>query len=487
MFEVRFPTRSPDTLAPVIGEEGVQRLVEMGAHIRAQLNGRRVVSINSTAAGGGVAEMLPALLAYTSGVGIDSRWLVLEGDPGFFDITKRLHNRVHGEPGDYGPLGQAERDVLISTIRRNEADAMRLLEPGDVILIHDPQPAALAKLLSPAEHPLVWRCHIGADEDNAYTEQAWEFLRPFLEPYIDEYVFTRRAYAPAWVPNERLHVIKPSLDPFSAKNLELDPATVLSTLQHIGILSGNPEQTPYFVRSDGSPGEVTRVAGIVRDGPIPSPDTPMVVQVSRWDPLKDMAGVMEAFVGEPRTSHAHLVLAGPDVSSVTDDPEGQQVLADVIMLWRRLSHDVRSRVSIVCLPMDDPEENATMVNALQRHAAIVVQKSLKEGFGLTVTEAMYKGRPIVASAVGGIVDQIRDEVDGLLVHDPTDLRAAGTAMGVLLRDQIEADRLGRRAKATAVADFLPDTSLSQWAQTLDLTLASAQEREGGRIPNRLRH
>jgi trehalose synthase len=202
----------------------------------------------------------------------------------------------------------------------------------------------------------------------------------------------------------------------------------------------------------------------------------MIVQVSRWDPLKDMAGVMRAFASEPRTQHAALVLAGPDVTSVTDDPEGQQVLADVTEQLRRLPHDVRSRISIVSLPMDDPEENATMVNALQRHATVIVQKSLKEGFGLTVTEAMFKGRPVIASAVGGIVDQIRDGVDGLLIADATDTRAAGAAMGVLLRDHFEADRLGREGHKVVVEEFLADSSLALWARTLEAIMSHPRRR-----------
>lgn len=365
---------------------------------------------------------------------------------------------------------------MIAAVAKNEADAGRLLEPGDVVLIHDPQPTPLAAWLSARAVPLIWRCHIGFDHSNQYTEQAWEFLRPLIEPYIDEYVFTRREYSPTWVPSGRLNIIRPALDPFASKNIELDEPTVLATLQHIGILAGSPDRVPVFTRPAGSSGRVTRTARIVRDGPAPSMTTPLVVQVSRWDPLKDMAGVMHAFAHEPGCNDACLVLAGPDVESVSDDPEGKQTLTEVTEQWRTLPEEVRSRISIVCLPMDDPEENAIMVNALQRHAAVVVQKSLKEGFGLTVTEAMYKGRPIVASAVGGIADQIRDGIDGLLIEDPHDLRATGEAIASLLDDRVRAEEMGREANKTVIANFLPDTSLSDWARTLSAALASANER-----------
>ncbi len=175
---------------------------------------------------------------------------------------------------------------------------------------------------------------------------------------------------------------------------------------------------------------------------------------------------MKGFAEEPGTKHACLVLAGPDVSSVTDDPEGQQVLAQVIEQWRQLPVEARARILIACLPMDDAEENALMVNALQRHAAIVVQKSLKEGFGLTVTEAMLKGRPVVASAVGGIVDQIHDGLDGVLVHDPRDTKELGRALADLLADPAKSEQIGVAAREAVISNFLPDTSLALWAATL---------------------
>lgn len=479
MFEVRFPTRSPKVLIPVIGEDRVRELERIGELTREKLSGRRVVSINSTASGGGVAEMLPVLLAYVSGVGVDGRWLVVEGSPAFFEITKRLHNHLHGSPGDGGPLGPEERAVFDEVGRENESHLRRLLEPGDTVLLHDPQPAPLAAWLSSRNVPLAWRCHIGIDDRNEYTEKGWEFLRPMLEPYADSYVFTRREYAPDWVPADRLHVIRPSLDPFAPKNVDLDPSTVLSVLQFVGILSGGDGGAPEFHRSDGSSARMSNGADIVRRGAAPAPDVPMVVQISRWDELKDMAGVMRAFLDDPGTRDACLVLAGPDVSSVSDDPEGQKVLADVIALWKAQPDHDQERVQIVCLPMDDPEENATMVNALQRHASVVVQKSLQEGFGLTVAEAMLKARPVVASAVGGIVDQIDDGISGSLVWNPRDTREAGAAIVALLADPVRAERIGQAARETVIDKFLPDTSLSEWAKVLDDAISGARARELG--------
>jgi len=193
----------------------------------------------------------------------------------------------------------------------------------------------------------------------------------------------------------------------------------------------------------------------------------MVVQVSRWDVMKDMGGVMQAF-GEHIDSgrNADLVLAGPVVTAVADDPEGGQVLQDCWNQWRQLPHAVRSRVQLACLPMHDLEENAVIVNALQRHAAVVAQKSVAEGFGLTAAEAMLKGTPVVASAVGGLVDQVVDGESGLLVQDPYDLEEFGTAVCRILDDDDLRLRLGEGARRRAVETHLGDTHLRRWAEVI---------------------
>jgi trehalose synthase len=183
--------------------------------------------------------------------------------------------------------------------------------------------------------------------------------------------------------------------------------------------------------------------------------------------MKDMPGVMNGFALHVDPSlGAHLVLAGPAVTGVADDPEAAEVLDECMELWLTLPHSVRSRVHLACTPMADPDEAATIVNALQRHAAVVVQKSVAEGFGLTVAEAMWKARPIVASAVGGIVDQIVSGEHGLLVPDPSNLAAFGAAIETLLRDRTEAARFGANARARAGAEFLGDRHLEQYGQLL---------------------
>jgi trehalose synthase len=313
----------------------------------------------------------------------------------------------------------------------------------------------------------VWRSHVGVDTPNAEVEQAWAFLRPYVDE-VDAYVFSRREFAPPWVDVDRLHVIAPSIDPFSAKNYEMPPTEAIRVLRYVGLLAGDehPPPTP-FVRRDGSQVRVDRHADILQTGPPPPSDIPLVVQASRWDRLKDMQGVMAGFADHiDGAGDAHLVLAGPSVSGVADDPESAQVLDECGAAWRRLPHAQRTRIHLACTPMRDPDEVAAIVNALQRHAAVVVQKSLAEGFGLTVAEAMWKGRPIVASGLGGIADQIVDGEHGLLLDDPSDLAAFGSATRRLLDDPDLAAQLGVNARRRALEQFLPDRHFEQWAALL---------------------
>jgi len=454
-------------LEPLIGPDRTARYEAVAEATESLMRGRSVLNVNSTATGGGVAEMLQTLLAYGRGAGLDIRWLVIRGDPEFFEITKRIHNGLYGSPGDGGDLGEAERRHYERTLRTNADELRALVRPSDVVLIHDPQPAGLAAAIATAGAKVVWRCHVGADEPNEWTERSWSFLRPYLDG-VDAFVFSRRAFAPSWADDSRLHVIPPSIDPFSAKNEPISQRNVRLILGYTGLIGGDGA-TPSvpFARRDGSPGRINRRADILQTGPPPPADAPIVVQVSRWDHQKDMQGVMDGFAEHVDPSlEAHLLLAGPAVTGVADDPEAAEVLEECTERWRALPHAARSRIHLACTPMADPDEAAAIVNALQRHAAVVVQKSIAEGFGLTVAEAMWKARPIVASAVGGIGDQIMSGAHGLLVSDPRDLASFGTAVETLLRDRTEAARLGANARARANAEFLGDRHLEQYGRLL---------------------
>lgn len=452
-------------LEPLIGEQRMAQYLAAAVETQRLLAGRSVINVNSTAAGGGVAELLQSLLAYARGAGVDARWLVLDGDPEFFAITKRIHNWIHGVPGDGGPLGEAERRHYERVAEHNARELRALVRPDDLVLLHDPQPAALAGPLRSQGTAVVWRCHIGSDAQNEWTARAWSFLRPYLVDVVDAIVVSRPAFAPPWADPARVHAIPPSIDPFAVKNQPMDPEHVRAALAWVGVLAGDADGPQVaFTRRDGSPGRIDRHADVLQTGPPPPPDAPLVVQVSRWDRLKDMAGVMTAFAEhvDPALG-AHLLLAGPVVTGVADDPEGGAVLRECIDLWRTLPHQARSRVHLACMPMADPDGQAAIVNALQRHATIVVQKSLGEGFGLTVSEAMWKERPVIGSAVGGIVDQIRDGQDGVLLADPHDLAACGAAIERLLRDPREAARLASSARARVTREFLGDRHLMRYA------------------------
>ncbi|HET9451368.1 MAG TPA: glycosyltransferase [Aggregicoccus sp.] len=443
---------------------------------RQSMEGRTFWNVSSTARGGGVAEMLPSLIGYGRGAGVDVRWMVIEGTPEFFHLTKRLHHALHGSAGDGSPLGREQHALYRRVLEDNEDELSAVVRPGDVVILHDPQTAGLAPAMLALGARVAWRSHIGCDLHNEDVASGWLFLRPYLLQ-VPMTVFTRQSYVPEFL-KERSTIIRPSIDVFAVKNQEMSPEAARAILAHAGLLERLPDDPiPTFVRHDGVTARVDRLADIVRLGHAPAADVPLVVQVSRWDPLKDPLGVMHGFahlVREAPALRAHLVLAGPAVTSVADDPEARGVFEGVMAAWHALPHAVRARVHLACLPMTDVEENAAMVNALQRHAAVVVQKSLEEGFGLTVTEAMWKGRPVVASAVGGIRDQITDGEHGLLVEDPHDLEAFAAVLRRPLEDPVLAERLGRAAKQRVLEEFTGVRHLTNYAGVIARLDALAQ-------------
>ena len=347
----------------------------------------------------------------------------------------------------------------------NAVELAARIRPGDVVLLHDPQTAGLAAPLADAGARVIWRCHIGVGWEDEVTRDGWEFLRPHLAA-AEACVFSRRDYVPSWVPPDKVWIIPPSIDPFSPKNQPLAADTVRAVLATLGVLDGAAPAGPAtFVRRDGSTGTVSRPAVIVGEGR-PSPDDPVLVQVSRWDRLKDMAGVMRGFADHVAPGgDGYLMLVGPSVKDVSDDPEGAAVYGECLLQWRGLSPAAQARTLLVTLPLDDIDENAAMVNALQRHATVIAQKSLAEGFGLTVAEGMWKGRPVIGSAVGGIIDQIA-EGTGILLPDPADLAAFGAAARRLLGDQDQAARMGQAAHARIREQYVGDTHLLRYAQML---------------------
>jgi trehalose synthase len=454
----------------VLDDEGFTDLRELAVRAQGLLEGRVVWCVNSTAHGGGVAEMLRSLLAYTRGAGVNTRWMVVEGTPPFFALTKRLHNALHDAPGAAAP-GEADRPAYEAVVDAAANELADLVQPGDVVILHDPQTAGMAQVLRDAGAAVIWRSHIGVDVSGAETRRAWKFLLPYVQ-VAELAVFSRPSYAWDGLDPRRVVVIPPSIDVFSPKNQAFSPRQVTAILTAIGLLE-NGAGNPVYTHEDGSPGRVARRAELVQEAPLRPADR-VVAQVSRWDRLKDPIGVLQGFVAQlDRCGGAHLVLAGPATAGVSDDPEGAEVLDEVIAAWHALPRAARARVHIASLPMDHAAENAAMVNALQSHADVIVQKSLAEGFGLTVAEAMWKGRPIVASRVGGIQDQVTDGETGLLI-DPEDLTAFGDAVVRLLADRALAQRLGAAARERVRTDFLEPRHLGQWVDVIERALSVPQ-------------
>lgn len=456
----------PERFKDAMSKERFELFAAVVGQARELFEGRAIWNINSTARGGGVAEMLRSLLAYARGAGIDARWIVIPGNDEFFRVTKRLHNQLHGAPGDGGTLGPEEHAVYDAALEPSADELAELVRPEDVVIVHDPQPAGLCRVLVGCGALVLWRCHVGLDTPNAIARGAWKFLRDYVDP-AHGYVFSRRAFVWEGLADDKITIIPPSIDAFSPKNQDLAKEAVRAILDAAAIVPDGGDAVPAFEREDGAPARVDRRAEMIEDAAVPT-DARLVVQVSRWDRLKDPLGVIRGYadVVAPVIEDAHLVVAGPSVAAVADDPEGAEVLDDARRAWAGLPPAVRRRVHLACLPMEDGEENAAIVNALQRRADVIVQKSVAEGFGLTVAEGMWKARPVVASRIGGIQDQISDGDTGVLVDDPADLGAYGRAVVGLLNDPAEAAEIGRRAQERVRNDFLGPRHLMQYVELI---------------------
>jgi trehalose synthase len=470
--EVQVTSLPPERFTDVLTADGLARFERTIARGRELLRSRTFWNVNSTARGGGVAEMLRSLIGYVRGAELDARWVVIEGDDDFFRLTKRLHNRLHGYQGDGGPLGDEERTVYERRCAANAEQLVDQVKPDDIVLLHDPQTAGMVPALVDAGVATIWRSHIGMDSPNDLAREAWRFLIPYVAP-AHAYVFSRQSFSWEGLDAARIMLIPPSIDAFSPKNETMSYTSVTAVLRAAG-LAGDHQRRPraVFERLDASIGEVQRTARLIEEQPLRL-DMPLIAQVSRWDRLKDPHGVLAGFAEHvDATAEPHLLLAGPEVSAVADDPEGAEVFAEIEAEWQGLPAPARRRVHLALLPMDDADENAVMVNALQRRADVVVQKSLAEGFGLTVAEAMWKGRPVVASAVGGIQDQIEDGHTGVLV-DAADLPGFGTRLNALLEDPYGAERIGQAAQRRVRDLFLGPRHLGQYVDLLERVLAVA--------------
>ena len=366
-----------------------------------RLSGRVIQNINSTFSGGGVAEILQRMVPLLTELGVDARWSVIKGDMPFFEVTKKIHNTLHGRPDRFT---QQDISIFNETSRKNIEEHNLV---GDIIFVHDPQPVALVERKKELGKKWIWRCHIDVSKPN---EEVWNFLQPWVLQY-DAAVFSAPAFSRS-LPI-RQFLISPSIDPLSDKNRELSQDTVDAVLAKYKI----PD------------------------------DKPIVLQVSRFDYLKDPVGVIQAFRQVKRNIACRLVLAG---GTATDDPESEKVLAEVM---ERAGNDPDIHVLLV------PTGSDIEINALQRAAAIVLQKSLKEGFALTVSEALWKEKAVVASAVGGIPLQVQNKFTGLLSHG---IEGTAYAIRQLLGNPEYAKWLGKNGKEHVRNNFLITRHLKEY-------------------------
>jgi trehalose synthase len=455
---------SLEQLQDVVKREGWEALEAALRECRGALLGRTLWMVNSTAVGGGVAEMLRSLVPYTLGAGLNVRWSVVRAGPAFFRVTKRVHNMLHGYPGDGGDLGSSARRVYERGLEPAMAWLKGRVSAGDIVVLHDPQTTGLAPALTEAGARVVLRSHVGAEHANALVRAARGFLGPYAAG-ADAMFFTRVPDPPPQLGAIRTVAIHPCIDPCSVKNRPMKETDARGLLIDAGLVEADGQlptgQQRRHRRLSG------RACDIRRTGPAPRLGVDrLVVHLARWDRLKDPIGVMEAFtITVSNVGDARLILAGPALRDVTDDPEAGAVYREVEARWNRLPRVPRAHIDLVRLSMRDREANATIVNALQREASVIVKKSLEEGFGLGVTEAMWKGRPVVASRVGGQRDQIEDGVSGVLV-DPRDLPHFGRAISEVLLDKQRAQRLGNEAHERVRACFLPDHAMAAWLKLL---------------------
>ena len=457
MHEVPIAPQHPDGFSELIEQGDLLRYRRALADAADGLEGHTWWHVNSTAEGGGVAELLHALLGYVVASGIDARWMVIEGDPAFFEVTKRIHNRLHGSPGDGGELGPRGARRLRRGAGARTGAVRRSCNgvTSSCCTTHrrsDSRPSSSPEVRTSSGSATSGstRRTISRGRHGPSCSTTPARPRPPSSP-------GRRTSWDGLDPS-RVSIIPPCIDAGSPKNVPIEHPTVEAVLAAAGVIEA-PVGDPTVRLADGSTIRVAREAVMLEEAPVPA-TAPLVVQISRWDRLKDPIGVLTGFATEvPLDTGAHLVLAGPQVDTVSDDPEGAEVLAEVSDgVAGLLPHD-RARTHLASLPVHDLTENAVVVNALQRRADVVVQKSVAEGFGLTVTEAMWKERPVVGSRLGGIAEQIEHGKSGLLV-DPADLTAFGEALSMLLRDEQFAAEIGHGARQRVRSRFLAPHYLS---------------------------
>jgi trehalose synthase len=454
----------------ILNEDAWPALADTFERARTLLEGRVVWNISSRARSGGLGDLVRSMTALARGVGVDARWEVLDASADFYRLAKRLHNNLHGFNDHGRGYGAAERLLYEATVG-GRID-LTAVNPGDIVVLHDPQTAGIVPAAKARRAIVIWRCHVGLDAPNDVARGAWRFLTPYLEQ-ADAYVFSRLQFLWERLDQAKASVIRPSLNVLSPKNQDLSHETVAAILARTGI---QPDEhgDPLYARLDGSPGRVDRRSDLLGTAPLP-PAVPLLLQVSHWNHLKDPAGLVRFYARElAHHCDADLLIAGPPAAAVKDEPEAKRVLTETIGAWQQLPDDMRARVHLAAVPTDDPQEAAAIINALQRRGTVVVQNSRGEGFGMTILEAMWKRRPVVCTRVGGIQEQVVNGVTGYLI-DVDDARTAGQAILALLADPEQRERMGEAARQRVRADFLLPREAVDWTDLIAHLIAPRGE------------
>ncbi|MFJ8745140.1 glycosyltransferase [Embleya sp. NPDC127516] len=465
--EVELPATPLARLEHVVGAERLAEVRGALREARERLDGREVWHVSDNPTRGGVAELLRATLPHMRGEGIDTRWATIEGSRAFRALTKALYYRMCGVAAhahEDPPTPEGGRALYERMSRAAAERLLGVMGRRSVVVLHDHQTAGLIPYLREAGCTVLWQCHIGAPLHAEPAGPAWQFLRRYLSA-AHGFIASYDGALPVGLPDVPVRILSPSINPLSPKNLPLRPAVDTSRLMaRIGVF-----REPSGADADPSGGfafadpllrhtaRIDRHAGALPAG------TPLVTQVSRWDRVKDIPGVIEAFTDHVDPDFgAHLLLVGPRAAG---DAQAEQVLAECREARER-RRNRPGRVHLVEIPTDHPTEHALTINAIQRCSTVVIQKSLAEGFGLTVSEAAWKGRPVIASPVGGIRQQIRHGRSGLLLNHPHDLPGLGAGIDRLLADPAYARELGDNGRRHVRTNFLTDSGVLGFARIL---------------------
>jgi trehalose synthase len=418
-----FSTSPPEAYASIVGEEKMERLHKMVQRVK----GLKILGLNATAQGGGVAEMLYSVVPFLNMLGIETEWKIVYGPQDYFECTKEIHNLLQGKEGSFGP---ERRQTYVCTLEECVNQNLIDYEP-DVIDVHDPQPLGLIHYLRRPGQTWLWRCHIDVDEDAVRsTPGLWDFLTDWAEHY-DAAIFSAADYIMSRWPLPKF-IIPPFIDPLSEKNRELSREEIDSVL------------AKYHI----------------------DPKVPIIAQIGRFDPWKGIDRTIATFRHVRNEKNCQLVLAG---GLATDDPEGARILA-------RVYEDTKNEedIHVLHLSLDDRLENWREVNALQRAARVVMQPSTREGFGLVITEALWKGKPVIGADVGAIPLQIRDGVTGYFYQTP---RVTARKVSYLLENPRAAEAIGEKGKEYVEQHFLLPDRLADYLTAINMVVGGAVSKE----------